>query len=205
MTALRAVVELGWTENEDAPWPVEPLGEYRWGPLDSTTTAAVIGTVMAATADWCRPDDSDYDSVPTAAEALRWIADSDYLVICAGVQASDGTTTVNPGCCCELNDWHGWADPRRRSAMWLGHSPEPWIEDTEAGLMVHQDKRPEGEARQSPVLITTAELPQLLADLRTDLLGFLAAVERWAVGLTGDPRLAAAVVANIDHHLGLHP
>lgn len=111
------MAEIGLAANEDAPWPVEPAGEYRWEALDSGTGAPVIGTVMAAAAGWCRPEDADDDRVPAPAEALRWIASADYLVISAGIQAADATATVNPGCCCELNEWHGWADPERRPAM----------------------------------------------------------------------------------------
>ncbi|MFD0638403.1 hypothetical protein ACFQ9X_49450 [Catenulispora yoronensis] len=133
-------------------------------------------------------------------------------MITAGVQASDGTTTIHPGCCCELNDWRGWSDPDLRSEQWLGHSPQPWTEETAAGLAVHQDKEAKtgstanatnDEPPQAPVLITTAELPTVLAALRADLIGFLGAAEQWATAVSGDPSLAAAVVANIDHHVSI--
>lgn len=200
MAVLRAVVEIGLEANPDAPWPVEPVGEFRSEVLDSGTSAAVIGSVMAAAADWCRPEETDDGHMPTPAEALRWIADADYQVISGGVQASDDRATVDPGCCCELNDWRGWADPERRSAMWLGHSPEPWIERTDTGLTVHQDR---DDPQRIPVIIAADEVPRLVAELRADLLGFLEAVERWATDVTGDPQLAAEVVAAIDRHVGI--
>lgn len=200
MVGLRAVVEMGLAEDEDAPWPVAEAGDYRWEVLDSRTPSAVIGTVLAAAAAWCRPDDLDEEHVPRPAEALGWIAASDYLVLNGGVQVLDGETRVNPGCCSEINDWHGWADPELRSEMWLGHSPQPWIEQTAGGLVVHQDK---DEPQRAAVAIADDELPRLLADLRSDLLGFLDAVRRWATELTGDAALTAAVIANIDRHVGI--
>lgn len=200
MLSLRGVVEIGIGEYEDAPWPVAPAGDYRWEVLDAGTDAAVIGTVLAAAADWCRPEDTADDLAPTPTEALRWVAEADYLVISAGIQAADGTAEVNPGCCCELNDWHGWGDPERRSEMWLGHSPEPWIEPSENGLTIHQDK---DEPARASVFIRAEELPRLLAELQADLTGFLGAVERWATEVTGDAQLAAAVAGNIDRRVGI--
>ncbi|NUP48558.1 MAG: hypothetical protein HOW97_14805 [Catenulispora sp.] len=200
MASLRAVVEIVPIADGPAPWPVAEDGDHRWETLDARTAPAVIGTVLAAAAEWCRPEDLDEDHLPTPAEALGWIAASDYLVIGGGIQALDGQTRVDPGCCCEINDWHGWGDADRRSAMWLGHSPEPWIEQTVDGLVVHQDK---DEPERAAVSIAAGELPQLLAALRDDLTGFLGAVQRWVTQLTGDPDLAEAVVASIDRHVGI--
>jgi hypothetical protein len=202
VATLRAVVEIVPGGADDALWPVAAADEYRWEVLNGETPANVIGTVMAALAVWCRPEDVDSDHEPTATEALGWIAASDYVVIAGGVQAADATATVRPGCCAELNDWRDWADPAGNADLWLGHSPMPWIEQTAGGFLVHQDKEQPSQD-PDPVELATDALPGLVADLQADLLAFLTAAERWAADITADPDLAAAVAANIDRQVGI--
>lgn len=190
MATLRAVVEIEpWADGDDAPWPVENAEPYRWEVLDGSTPPATIGTVMATLAAWCRPEDADEDHKPTAVEALRWIAAAEYLVLGAGIQAADGETAVNPGCCADLEGWRDWPD------SWPGH-PAPQIERDADGLSIRED-----EKSQNPVTLPPGTLPGLLAAVREDLIAFLGAVERWTRKVCADAELAAAVVANIDRHV----
>ncbi|ACU69827.1 conserved hypothetical protein [Catenulispora acidiphila DSM 44928] len=194
MATLRAVVEIGPEAVEGAAWPVEFADNYRWETLNASTTPETIGTVMAALAEWCRPEDAEPDATPTATEALHWIAEADYLVIRAGIQLTDTTTgtTVNPGCCADLEDWRAWPH------TWLGHDPTACIEQAADGLLIHQEK-----TSQNPVKLPTGTLPALLADLREDLIAFLAAAQTWITTTTADPDLAAAVIATIDRHAAI--
>ncbi|MEY9927854.1 hypothetical protein ABH926_002488 [Catenulispora sp. GP43] len=190
MATLRAVVEIEpWADESDAPWPIEKAEPYRWEVLDGSTPPATIGTVMAALAKWCRPEDADDDHEPTAAEALRWIAAADYLVLSAGIQAADSGTAVNPGCCVDLETWRDWPN------TWHGH-PGPQIKHADDALLIRGDKK-----SQDSVTIATGTLPALMAGVRDDLIAFLAAVERWATDLCADAGLAAEMIANIDHHV----
>lgn len=188
MATLRAVVEIGPEGVDGAPWPIETADDYRWTVLDGSTPPATIGTVMAALAEWCRPDEADIDETPSVREALCWIAESDYLVIRAGIQATDASTTVNPGCCADLEGWRTWPD------MWLGHDPTPQVEQTAGGLLIRQESG-------SQDFVKLGDLPGLLSGVRDDLIAFLGAVERWAKTTGADPELAAAVVATIDRHV----
>lgn len=188
MATLHAVVEIEpWADGDDAPWPIENSEPYRWDVLDGSTPPATIGTVMAALAEWCRPEELDIDYRPTAAEALRWIAAADYLVIKGGIRAADGRTTVNPGCCADLEDWRAWPD------TWCGH-PAPQIKRDADGLSIRED----GESQNAVTLA-----PGLLANVREDLIAFLGTVERWATQICSDAELAAAVIANIDRHTAI--
>ncbi|MEZ0115357.1 hypothetical protein ABH920_009392 [Catenulispora sp. EB89] len=188
MATLRAVVEIEpWADADDAPWPIASTDTLHWDVLDGATAPATIGTVMAALAKWCRPEDADTE--PTATEALRWIATSDHLVIAGGIHAADAETAVHPGCCADLEGWRAWPD------TWLGH-PTPAIERTADGITIRQDR-----GSQNAVTLATDALPGLLAALREDLIDFLAAVEHWAADTGADAELAAAVVANIDRHM----
>jgi hypothetical protein len=189
VATLRAVVEMGPEGLDGAPWPIEVNSDYRWEILDGATAPNVIATVLAALAEWCRPEDVELDRLPAHSEALRWIAESDHLVIRGGIQAADAGTTVDPGCCADFENWRAWP------AIWLGHDPTPWIEQTADGLLVHQDK-----ASQDAVYLGADSLPGLLTGLRDDLIAFLRTTERWITDLTADPRLAAAVITNIDRH-----
>ncbi|MEY9888261.1 hypothetical protein ABIA31_001901 [Catenulispora sp. MAP5-51] len=190
MATLRAVVEIEpWADEDDAPWPIEKAEPYRWEVLDGSTAPATIGTVMAALARWCRPEDAEEDFEPTAVEALRWIAEAEYLVLSAGIRAADAETAVNPGCCVDLENWRDWPN------TWHGH-PGPQIKHADDGLWIRED-----ETSQSPVKIAAGALPGLMAGVREDLIAFLGAAERWAADLSADAGLAAAVIANVDRHV----
>lgn len=128
MATLRAVVEIGPEAVEGAAWPVDFADTYRWEALNASTTPETIGTVMAALAEWCCPEDTELDTTPTATEALRWIAEADYLVIRAGIQLTDTDTeaapTVNPGCCADLEDWRA-STPGSATTPHPGSSKQP--------------------------------------------------------------------------------
>lgn len=203
MATLRAVVEIEPWADEYTPWPIEKTEPLRWEVLNGSTASATIGTAMARLARWCQPEELDVDYEPTAAEALQWIAAADYLVISAGIQASDADpdadaaadadadpeTIVNPGCCADLEGWRAWPD------TWLGH-PAPQIKQIADGMLIRED-----EKSQSPVMIAAGTLPGLLAGVREDLIAFLHTAERWITATVADPELAAAVIANIDRHV----
>lgn len=190
MATLHAVVEIEpWADPNDAPWPVEHAEPYRWEVLDGSTPPAMIGTVMAALAARCRPEDADEDHEPTAVEALGWIAAAQYPVVSAGIQATDGEAVVNPGCCADLEGWRDWPD------TWLGH-PTPQIKLDADGLSIREDER-----SQKSVTLPVGTLPGLLSEVRDDLIAFLGAVEHWTAAVCADAVLTAAVVAKIDRHV----
>lgn len=192
MARLRAVVEIGPEGVEGAAWPIETATDYRLEPLDASTPPLIIATVLADAAEYCRPEEVDPDHRPSPVEALHWIAEADYLVIRAGIQATDNETTIKPGCCADLEGWRGWPD------MWLGHDPSPVVERIGGSLLIHQEK-----GSQNVVKLPAAALPALLNELRQDLTAFLTATEHWATTAGADQHLAAAMAATIDRHVGI--
>ena len=193
MATLRAVVEIGPEAVEGAAWPVEFADTYRWEALNASTTPATVGTVMAALAEWCRPEDTR-----TGHDADR--RRGTPLDRRSGLP---GHPRRHPTHRRQGNH----REPRllrrpRRLAILAAHlaRPRPHSLDRTSSRrpLIHQEKTSQNSAK-----IPAGALPALLADLREDLIAFLAAAKTWITNTTADPDLAAAVIANIDRHAAI--
>lgn len=97
-------------------------------------------------------------------------------------------------------DWREWVAYPQRPGLWLGHSPEPWIEYQDTAIRVHQqggfvcEPSPDG-----CVEIALADMPGLLLGVQQRLEGFLGAVQKWVARIS--PALADPIVDSLDRHL----
>lgn len=148
-------------------------------PVDGAMAAGTVAALVARLAEEAAPEGRDACAADPD-EALAWIMAAfreDAVLICGGLRAEDPAgVRVDPSCCCDLVDWREWIGFAERPRLWLGHSPDPWVEYLEAGLRVHPDK---ASPSKPSVEFSNDELPGLLSSVRGDLLGFLDAVRAW--------------------------
>ncbi|WP_157544907.1 hypothetical protein [Microtetraspora fusca] len=92
--------------------------------------------------------------------------------------------TISPSCCSGLEDWREWGALPQGYWPFLGHDPSPWIEILSDRFRVWPD---DGRSAGDLFIdIPARELPGLLRGVQRDLLGFLNAVEKWALAIFPD-------------------
>lgn len=178
-----------------ALWPVADLPPYGFLALSGRMSMPEVGTAMVILTD-CNSGDSDGDNrldgdrhleddrpETDPAERVRRLIATDHLIARGGLRMRDAGTgvTVNPGCCCGLEDWNEWFDILNGDLPWLGHDPSPRIEHTGHAIRLWPDGGDAAEAPSTdPIELALADLPGVLRTVRDDLRGFLSLVERWA-------------------------
>ncbi|MFD6531254.1 hypothetical protein [Streptomyces sp. NPDC060184] len=198
MLIAQAVLETSNTADFSL-WPVADLPPYGFMALSGRMSSLEVGTALAVLADCnARADDDD---LPTAdaAEAVRGLLETDMVIAPGGLRVHDTRTdaTVDPGCCCGLEDWRAWLDVADGGTVWLGHDPSPRLEHADGVVRLWQDGADTGNALPGQLVeITVGEIPALLRTVREGLQGFLALTEQWAERHV--PSLAAELVARLD-------
>lgn len=193
-----AVLETADAANA-VPWPVTALPPYTFLALSGRMPESDVGAAMALLTDWFATDPDDSGRVPDAAERVRRLIACDRVVASGGLRVRDAATgvTVNPGCCCGLEDWREWLRLLDGDPVYLGHDPTPRVEIDGQVVRVWPDdaERPEGQPARLPL----SDLPGVLDSVRTDLLGFRALAAGWAGRHV--PSQAAELIARLDADL----
>ncbi|MFJ6465723.1 hypothetical protein ACIQM0_32645 [Streptomyces sp. NPDC091387] len=201
MLIVEAVLETADAANP-VPWPVTALPPCTFLALSGHMPESDAGAAMALLTDWFATDPDDSGRVPDAAERVRRLIACDRVVASGGLRVRDAATgvTVNPGCCCGLEDWREWLRLLDGDPVYLGHDPTPRAEADGQVIRLWPDggdgtERPEAQ----PVRLPVSELPGVLRSVRTDLRGFLALAARWADRYV--PSQAGELMAKLDADL----
>ena len=214
MIEMRAVVQVPAFDAESPPpWPVAPMAAGSWLELTAEDTDRQVGLFVAALA---RPLDVALPGVALPGVALPGgrdeVADTllaeEFLIVPGGLRLLDTITgsAVVPGCCAGLEDWRDWLRVAAGESPWLGHDPGPEAEIAGDTLRVWQDgpwpARGPGRRAGTSVSVPRLALPDLLRDVRRDLLGFLDALRTWTtrigLGERGD-----ALVEAVDRNFAI--
>ncbi|GAA2237293.1 MULTISPECIES: hypothetical protein [Kitasatospora] len=177
-------------------WPVAEQPPYRLVPLNRMLDDEGVGAAVATIAGYNRSR-ADPNPADPAAAYLSPLLHEEGFVAPGGLRVQDTATgaTLNPGCCCGLEDWRAWLEVADGGEMWLGHDPMPWAEQAGETIRLHPD-----EERPGPVIeFPRAALRRLLAEVQQDLADFLLLLADWAGRYTPDS--ADALVAAFDSSL----
>lgn len=183
-------------------WPVAGLAPYGFLALSARMTPLKVGSALAALSETnaaaCGVERAGLD----AEERIRLLLDTEKLIASGGlrVRCTETGITVNPGCCCGLEDWREWADLPNGGTPWLGHSPSPRIERADRVLRLWPDG---GDSPMTPagpaVEIGMESLPGILRSVQQALREFVGSAERWADRHV--PSLGAELAAKLDQGL----
>ncbi|OKI29904.1 hypothetical protein A6A25_29770 [Saccharothrix sp. CB00851] len=147
--------------------------------------------------------------VPDAAGAVEAFlsADADENVARhspGGLRVVSGGCMIQPGCCLGLEEWRTWLRVLDGEEIWLGHSPDAVMEQRGAVVRIWADDDLVERCRTGPYVdLPRAALPDLLQEVRRDLLGFLDALGSWARATV--PTHADRLVAAVDRRLVISP
>ncbi|MFJ3921975.1 hypothetical protein [Streptomyces sp. NPDC090022] len=137
--------------------------------LDGGMTPAAVAAALAVIADHNDAGPGDQDG-----GLVRRLLAADGLLAPGGVRLRDVATgaVIPPSCCFGLESWREWAAlAQGEEPVWLGHGPVPELEFT--GELVRVSH---GEVC---VALRQDLVPDLLYDVQSQLIGFLARVEEW--------------------------
>ncbi|WP_245697077.1 hypothetical protein [Streptomyces phaeochromogenes] len=182
-------------------WPVADSPPGRLLALSGELSSLEVGTAMAVLTSYNKGQRERRPRAPEdSLEQVGRLLATECVIAPGGLRIRDTATGVTavPGCCFGLEDWRDWLDLMKGAEPWLGHDPAPRVEHAGAVARLW----PDGERPESPpVDLPLAQLPGLLGSVQDRLVGFLGAVEAWAMSHT--PSIAAAVVAKLDEDLAL--
>ena len=190
MPKLLAVVEAaGASESQDTPWPVAKDVLNGLVPLSGASLDAEIGAVV-----WQLIVYNQLSRI----EPLRGAVAAKSLVLPGGlVVEADRDRVIRPGCCAGLENWREWlAVPSEGGSPWMGHDPDPWIENIEGGLRIWSDGAMSEARSRFSIDVGRDELGFALRRVEQDLKGFLERLETWAEAQ--DSRGAAAFAQRFD-------
>ncbi|SDW43518.1 hypothetical protein SAMN05421504_101571 [Amycolatopsis xylanica] len=173
-------------------WPVADQPPDDLIVLSGDLAEPEVGKAIAAIAEYNQREAGS----PDAFSLLRALAGSERVVVSGGLRARDTTTgvTIEPGCCCGLEDWRDWFYLVHGAEPWLGHDPEPKLEFGPGVARLWPDA--DREATAPPLEIPLADLPARLAAIQRDLRDFVGLVRKWAEPY--GPALAADLAAALD-------
>jgi len=186
---------------EFTAWPTATRPGLGWLALSGDLVQADVGTVIAAIAVYNGIASED-DAQPSAARLIEDIIEAECLIAQGGLRVRDTETdqAVNPGCCFGLEDWSQWNQVAAGQPLWLGHSPEPWVEHLESTVRLWPSggNRAVPSAGASPIEIPSGDLPRLVAGAHRQFQQFLGLLESWALPLAAAsaPRLAPALATH---------
>jgi hypothetical protein len=176
---IEAVVEVSSFESE-SPWAVLPVPSQALIRLFSGVTDEEIGSIILTACLY-----NQIEICPSAMETLNSFLEKEQFVLPGGLQFSeDGQAKVVPGCCCGLEDWHGWLSvPHGNNGVWAGHDPSPGVEFVDGNIRVWQDEKAEGVEF---IDLDDEEMRGLLDKVESDLKGFVIRLGKWADYLAPD-------------------
>ncbi|MBW5485526.1 hypothetical protein [Streptomyces bambusae] len=141
--------------------------------LDGDLSAAAVAAALELIAD-------HNDEEGRGGDVVRRLLAADGLLAPGGVRLRDPGTgaVIPPSCCFGLESWREWAAlARREEPAWLGHGPVPVLEFGRRLVRISDGR--------AVVTLRVDRVPDLLYEVQTQLIGFLARVEEW-----GGSRLA---------------
>ncbi|MFJ9947181.1 hypothetical protein [Kitasatospora sp. NPDC091207] len=188
-----------------ALWPVGDYLPYGFLALNATMSPADVGTAVMHIADHneVEPGADERSARPAdpVGDFLRGLLTSEYPAAPGGFRVADPATgtTLLPGCCNGLEEWHDWFEVLDgEGVVHFGHSPTP--EARREGTTVRLT--PDTSAGDGPAIeLPLAELRRLVAGAERDLTGFLRLADAWAARQLPDRR--APLAAALARALGL--
>ncbi|MET7980889.1 hypothetical protein ABZW44_49715 [Streptomyces mirabilis] len=185
-------------------WPVADLPPYQFIALSSSMSPLEVGSALAMLADYNSRAGDDDLPLMDASEAIRRLLETDKVIAPGGLRVHDTRTnvTVQPGCCCGLEDWREWLNVADGETLWLGHDPSPRLEQAEEVVQLWPDsvdaqETPSGQ----PIEIVVGDLPGILHTVQEGLQGFLCLTKQWATRHV--PTLAEDLAARLDEDLAI--
>jgi hypothetical protein len=132
-------------------WPVADLPPYQFMALPASMSPLDVGSALAMLADHNSRTGDDDRPVKGASEAIRRLLDTDKVIAPGGLRVHDTRTnvTVQPACCCGLEDWREWLDVADGETLWLGHDPSPRLEHADEFVQLWPDSADAQEASQT--------------------------------------------------------
>lgn len=148
-----------WLPLPVAPWP-------QWVELSADTPQEHIALVMQAIAQ-----------NPGRANILspEKVAHEDNLpALHGGIAVSHHARTINPSCCCFLNDWREWTKMLNGDhSPWLGHDPSPWVERYQGNFYIWPDEYSDFDRRNtSTIRFNANQLREATQRIQADLENF---------------------------------
>ncbi|RSS74799.1 hypothetical protein [Streptomyces sp. WAC06614] len=146
--------------------------------LDGSLRPAAVGAALALIAD-------HNDEAGPGGDVVARLLSADGLLAPGGVRLRDPGTgaVIPPSCCFGLESWREWAAlAEREEPAWLGHGPVPVLEFRGDRVLVSDGR--------ASVELELDRVPDLLYEVQSQLIGFLARVEEW-----GGPDLARVLDA----------
>ena len=160
-----------WVTTPPLPWP--PF--VRLSSESSDTDVALVVHVLAT-----------YNASKEAGASVlspEALVRQECLVLPGGLAVLDGDMAIYPSCCAGLEEWPEWASLLSGSGSpFLGHDPAPLILPSPDGFLVWSDggMDPEIPASAFHIAISRQQLSASIAQVRTDLLGFLLRLRAWS-------------------------
>ncbi|MEV0111034.1 hypothetical protein AB0H42_32575 [Nocardia sp. NPDC050799] len=198
---MQAVVEVPVFDTESPqPWPVASVAAGSWLALDAGCTDEEVGLFVGTLAHRL-----DVESPGGRDEVVARLLAEEILIVAGGLRLLDMVTgmAVVPGCCAGLEGWRDWGQVLTGGSPWLGHDPWPEVEiGSDGDLRVWQAggaNRHHGRWAGTSVVLPRLILPDLLRNVRQDLVGFLALVKQWT-GRSGLGENGTALVEAIDRN-----
>ncbi|MFD3450662.1 hypothetical protein ACFWVC_00570 [Streptomyces sp. NPDC058691] len=185
-------------------WPVADLPPYQFMALSGSMSPLEVGSALAMLADYNSRTGDDDRPLTDASEAIRRLLETDKVIAPGGLRVHDTRTnvTVQPGCCCGLEDWREWLDVMKGGTLWLGHDPSPRLQHASEVVQLW----PDGADAQDPppgqpIEIVVGDLPGILHTVQDRLQGFLSLTKQWATRHV--PALTEDLAARLDEDLAI--
>jgi hypothetical protein len=123
------------------------------------------------------------------------------LILAGGIRISDGKRTIEPGCCCGVEDWREQIGLLVEGDGWMGHDPAPWARIDGDHVEVWSDGGLESPPSHDGANVFSIRVPKQIAltfeaAIHRDLAAFLDALGRWAESKVGQVA-ADALVAKL--------
>jgi hypothetical protein len=185
-------------------WPVADLPPHQFMALSSSMSPLEVGSALAMLADYNSRTGDDDRPLMDASEAICRLLETDKVIAPGGLRVHDTRTnvTVQPGCCCGLEDWREWLDVADGETLWLGHDPSPRLEHADEVVQLWPDSVDAQETSSGqPIEIVVGDLPGILHTVQEGLQGFLSLTKQWATRHV--PTLAEDLAARLDEDLAI--
>jgi hypothetical protein len=193
------VVEAPWYEDQPLwPWPVAERKPFTFIRLTGSLTSEEVGSIIAQLVAF-----NQIEADPTLEALLQGAIAEESLVLPGGIQASSGTTEINPSCCCGLEEWQDWLTIVSAGTIpWLGHDPWPWMETSDGNIHIWSDGGFVEVSDAFSIVFTEQQLMAELARVERDLRVFLSLVGTWAQNMKFSDPTALCLKLDSCFHLG---
>ncbi len=173
MSLLEAVIEAPSIDVEPL-WSVAKLPPFSFLRLWQGMTPDEVGLFVYQLAAYGNHD--EFDLASPLDEVLKYITGKESFILIGGLRVNGANgVTINPSCCCGLENWRDWEGLLAgENHIWLGHSPDPWIERQGDSIRLWAD-----QGSETFIDFQTTELAEGLHTVQRDLLGFLDGLAQW--------------------------